>query len=99
VECELEEWVARVGGVISKEELGSVPACCKETWLGDPKGALRQYRCAHGFHVREYDSWFEVHRDRFDPRQNPIQHVLYDTSAPKVVAGLIGYAIVKMVYG
>jgi len=85
--------------VVSKKELVSVPPCCEETWLGDPKGALRQYRCVHGFHVREYDTWFEVHRDRFDPRQNPIQHLLCDTNAPKVVAGLIGYTIVKMVYG
>ncbi|MEM0271422.1 MAG: hypothetical protein QW514_02620 [Thermoprotei archaeon] len=97
--CELQEWVAPDGGVISKKELSVLPPCCKETWLGDPKGALKQYRCAHGFHVREYPTWFEVHRDKFDPRQNPVKHLVYDTDAPALVAGLVALAIVKAVYG
>jgi len=40
-----------------------------------------------------------VHRDVFDPRSNPIAHLLVDTDAPKVVVGLLALAAVRAVYG
>ncbi len=84
---------------MSKRDLPRLPSCCVETWLGDPKCSLRQYRCPHGFHVREYDSWFELHKDVFDPRRSPLKHLLFDTDAPKFVVGLAALAVVRAVYG
>lgn len=97
--CELEKWATARDCFIPKSELEGLPRCCEETWLGDPKGALKQYRCAHGFHVREYESWFEIHRDRVDPRRSVLGHLLADTQAPKLLVGLAALAVVRAVYG
>lgn len=51
----------------------------QETFLGDPQGAIRQYRSASGVHVREYADRFVVHVDYFDPRTAPIAHLLVDS--------------------
>jgi len=59
----------------------------KETWLGYPKGALRQYR-KENLHIREYADKFLVHEDRVDPRADPLGHLIYD--APEVLAGIAG---------
>lgn len=97
--CELEEWANSYLGIVPKKELPKLPECCEETWVGDPKGAIRQYRCAHGFHVREYGSWFEIHRDRFDPRKSPLAHMVADTEAPTILLGLVALLAVRAVYG
>lgn len=97
--CELEGLADRYGGAVPKTVLHELPRCCEETWLGDPKGAITQYRCAHGFHVREYHTWFEIHRDRCDPRRSPLGHLLVDTEAPAILVGLAALAIVRAVYG
>lgn len=56
----------------------------QETILGYPKGARRQYR--HGnLHIREYDDHVTVHEDMYDPRTEPLQHVVHE--APEVLAG------------
>jgi len=70
---------------ISKEILPSLEGFdFTETILGDPMGCLRQYRNSTGVHVREYEGYFEVHRDRIDPRGNPIGHLICDS--PETVA-------------
>jgi hypothetical protein len=66
--------------LISKEVLPSLEGFgFVETVLGDPNGSLKQYRNSTGVHVREYKEYFEVHKDRFDPRVNPARHLLYDS--------------------
>ncbi len=56
----------------------------EETLLGDPEGARKQYRYGN-LHIREYDDKYTLHLDRFDPRQEPIKHLLFD--APEVLIG------------
>jgi hypothetical protein len=65
---------------ISKEVLPSIDESRFEpTNLGDPRGAIRQYRSASGVHIREYDDHFVVHIDRIDPRTDPFGHLLVDS--------------------
>lgn len=54
------------------------------TLLGYPKGARRQYRYGN-LHIREYDDHVTVHEDRFDPRTEPLKHVVHE--APELLAG------------
>jgi len=56
----------------------------EETMLGDPEGARKQYRYGN-LHIREYDDKYVVHVDKFDPRKEPIKHLLFD--APEVLIG------------
>jgi hypothetical protein len=56
----------------------------EETMLGDPEGARRQYRYGN-LHIREYDDKYVVHVDKFDPRKEPVKHLLFDT--PEVLIG------------
>ncbi len=56
----------------------------EETILGDPEGSRKQYRYGN-LHIREYDDKYVVHVDRFDPRKEPIRHLVYD--APEVLIG------------
>lgn len=56
----------------------------EETLLGDPEGSRKQYRYGN-LHIREYDDRYTLHVDRFDPRQEPIKHLLFD--APEVLIG------------
>lgn len=57
----------------------------QETNLGHKNGATKQYRYGN-LHIREYEDKFLVHTDRFDPRQDPIRHLVYD--APEVLVGI-----------
>lgn len=74
-----------------------MPGWIRETRLGHKNGARRQYR--HGsLHIREYDDKFLVHTDMFDPREKPIEHLIFD--AQEVLAGmacgmLAGYTVAK----
>lgn len=72
--------------VIPVDIMPELPSCFELTVIGDPKSSLRQYRCIHGYHAREYSSFYEVHRDRFDPRRHPIAHLLLDTEAGGLMA-------------
>jgi hypothetical protein len=70
---------------ISKEVLPSLEGFeFAETILGDPEGSLRQFRNSSGVHIREYAEYFEIHKDRFDPRTNPIGHLIRDS--PETIA-------------
>lgn len=66
--------------IISKLELPSLGADFQETTLGDPQGAIRQFRGQWGIHVREHSDCWIVHRDNVDPRNNPLGHLLEDVS-------------------
>jgi len=57
-----------------------------ETVLGDPDDALRQYRNSTGLHAREYEAYFEIHKDRVDPRVNPVGHLIRDS--PETILAL-----------
>jgi hypothetical protein len=72
----------------------------KETALGDKKGAKRQFRYGN-LHIREYDDYYTVHRDKVDPRRDAVRHLLVD--APEYLAGTvsatyIGYKVGQKVY-
>jgi hypothetical protein len=65
---------------ISKEILPSIDETRFEpTKLGDPRGAVRQYRSISGLHIREYEDRFVVHMDKIDPRTDPFGHLLIDS--------------------
>ena len=87
--------------VIPKGIREFMPEWIRETRLGHRDGSRRQYR--HGnLHIREYKDVFVVHTDRFDPRQDPIKHLLHD--APEVIVGAVcgtvgGIYVGRKVYG
>ena len=62
----------------------------RETRLGDKNGAKKQYRYGN-LHIREYDDKYTVHTDKYDPRSDPIRHLVWD--APEVLVGLVGAII------
>jgi hypothetical protein len=49
----------------------------EETYLGNKEGANRQFRLGT-LHIREYDDYYAVHRDKIDPRTDPLGHLLLD---------------------
>jgi hypothetical protein len=63
----------------------------KETVLGNKKGAKRQYRYGN-LHIREYDDYYTIHRDKIDPRKDPVGHLLAD--APEYLAGAVSAAYI-----
>jgi hypothetical protein len=79
-------------------DLPELPGCFKETALGDPKGSDKQFRCPHGYHARMYREFYEIHKDKFDPRLYPIQHLVFDTDFPRVALGLLAVLVVKSLY-
>ncbi len=62
----------------------------EETKLGQKNGAKKQYRYGN-LHIREYEDKFLVHTDRFDPRIEPLRHLVFD--APEVLIGLASAVI------
>lgn len=56
------------------------------TVLGYPKGSRRQYRYGR-LHIREYDDHITIHEDLFDPRTEPVDHVVHE--APELLAGAV----------
>lgn len=73
--------------IIPKSIMQKPPVGCEETMLGDLNGACKQYRCDPNIHMLEYPDIYKVHRDRFDPRNNPLDHLIYDS--PETLAALI----------
>lgn len=62
----------------------------EETKLGQQNGAKKQYRYGN-LHIREYEDKFLVHVDKFDPRIEPLRHLVFD--APEVLVGLASAVI------
>jgi hypothetical protein len=58
----------------------------EETYLGNKEGANRQFRLGT-LHIREYDDHYAVHRDKIDPRTDPLGHLLLDT--PEYLIGIL----------
>ncbi|RNJ77435.1 MAG: hypothetical protein EB829_02135 [Nitrosopumilus sp. H8] len=82
---------------VPKEIREFLPEWVRETRLGQKNGARRQYRYGN-LHIREYDDEFLVHTDMFDPREKPLEHLIFD--AQEVLAGmacgaLAGYTAAK----
>jgi len=73
--------------VIPKSVMPELPPGYEETSLGERMGAVRQFRNRSGVHVREYEDRFVVHLDRFDPRSEPLKHLLFDSPETLVALG------------
>ena len=67
-------------------ELFSLPEGCQPTVLGNLKGADQQYRGLNGLHVRRYGRRFIAHRDRVDPREDPLGHLFVDAPLETAVS-------------
>jgi hypothetical protein len=78
---ELERGIA-----IRKEVMREPPPGSQPTRAGSAEGAERQYRYGEGVHLREYPDRFVIHRDRVDPRRDPLGHLLQDS--PESIVGL-----------
>jgi hypothetical protein len=63
----------------------------EETYLGEKKGANRQFRFGN-LHIREYDEYYTVHRDKIDPRKDPLGHLLVD--APEYLIAILSAVFV-----
>jgi hypothetical protein len=63
----------------------------EETYLGEKKGANRQFRFGN-LHIREYDEYYTVHRDKIDPTKDPFGHLLVD--APEYLAAILSAVVV-----
>lgn len=77
---------------ISKDVMTHVPLGFEETWMGEMKGALKQYRGPGNLHLLEFPNGWKLHSDYGDPR-NPegfLIHIFVD--APEVGVSLL-YAI------
>jgi hypothetical protein len=71
-----------------------------ETYLGEKKGANRQFRFGN-LHIREYDEYYTVHRDKIDPRKDPLGHLLIDAPGYLVTilcALCVGKQLVSIIY-
>lgn len=73
--------------VISKSIMPSLPEVFEETHLGALDGAIRQYRSSSGMHAREYKDRFVLHQDRFDPRREPVYHLVLDSPETLLALG------------
>jgi len=80
---------------IPKNVLQELPECFEETLLGEPKGELRQFRGPYGSHILEYENEWILHRDKVDPRSDPLGHLVND--APHVL--LLGSLLVLVFFG
>ncbi len=76
------------GGIIIPKSVRPV-INYQETFLGNKKGANKQFRYGK-LHIREYDDHYVVHMDKVDPRKDPVGHLLIDAPEYLVatVAGL-----------
>jgi len=77
----------------------AVPHGFEETWLGESRGAIRQYRGPDNLHLREYNDGWKLHQDYGDPRTlgGFIIHIFLD--APEVgIALLNATGVFKEVY-
>ena len=72
----------------------------KETSLGNKNGAKRQFRYGN-LHIREYNDYYTVHRDKIDPRKDSFGHLSIDASeylARTISAAFVGYKVSQEVY-
>jgi hypothetical protein len=72
----------------------------KETSLGNKNGAKRQFRYGN-LHIREYNDYYAMHRDKIDPRKDFFGDLSID--APEyllrtISAAFVGYKVSQEVY-
>jgi len=84
---------------IPKSRLDSLPASYQPTILGYPvdpsaPGARSQYRGPYRRHVYESRRAWVVHKDRVDPREDPIGHLLEDAPELAAAVGVGALAVV-----
>ena len=91
--CHLEclehvNYIDSGGGIIIPKSVRPIISY-QETFLGNKKGANKQFRYGK-LHIREYDDYYVVHMDKVDPRKDPVGHLLMDAPEYLVatVAGL-----------
>jgi len=82
---------------ISKDSVPELPKCFEETLLGEPKGAVKQFRGPYESHVREYDLHWEFHRDKADPRIDMAGHIVNDAPYLLPIIALIGLGALLVV--
>ena len=66
--------------VVPKSALPEAPPY-QESRLGRKRGAQRQYRCHRGhfnLHIKEFESHWVVHVDRYNPRLHVVRHLMVD---------------------
>jgi hypothetical protein len=76
---------------ISKTFVQKLPRCFEETILGEPKGALKQFRGPQGSHILEYEKEWVLHRDKIDPRFDPVGHLINDAPHVLVIGGFVAF--------
>jgi hypothetical protein len=72
----------------------------KETSLGNKNGAKRQFRYDN-LHIREYNDYYTVHRDKIDPRNDSLGHLSIDAPdylTRTISAAFGGYKVSQEVY-
>ena len=73
----------------------------KETsLLGNKNGAKRQFRYGN-LHIREYNDYYTVHRDKIDPAKDSLGHLSIDAPeylARIISAAFVGYKVGQEVY-
>ncbi len=61
---------------------------------GDYAGQKANYRLAlpdgRGLHVKEYDDYYLIHRDRWDPSIDPLRHIIEDSPQWLPILGIGG---------
>lgn len=66
-----------------------------EESIGEPEFQIRDVRKringTESMHVKEYDDHYKVHRDRVDPKYDPLGHLMEDS--PEVPAGVAAAVI------
>jgi hypothetical protein len=85
---------------VTKAELPELPGEFEGSWAGTPlwiahPGSKAQYRAYPAQHAYELEEEWEFHRDRFDPKENPLGHIIFD--APEIVVAGIAAAIAGVV--
>jgi uncharacterized membrane-anchored protein len=78
---------------VPKAEMPTLPSQFSETTLGTPlwiahPGSSAQYRANPALHAYELDRDWKVHRDRYDPEENPVGHIVFD--APELLIAGFG---------
>ena len=83
---------------LSKTNLQRLPKCFEETILGESKGALKQYRGPQGSHVLEFEKEWVAHRDKIDPRFNPVGHLVNDAPYVLIIGGFVAVLGIALVF-
>ncbi len=99
----IEDLRKALGGVppgksvqVSKKLMPTLPSEFERTSLGTPNwlahpGANAQYRAKTALHAYELDDRWDLHRDHYDPDDNPLGHFFVD--APELPLAILSAVI------